>query len=160
MDGMERGMRRGRVETGQALVEFAVVVGLFLVCLLGAMSASIYTVQRSAAVTGVADGARIAAGGTTGVAGANPPDLAGAVPAVVRFVQPVMVGTRINAVAPPGDCRQPGGIPHGEVDVCATRAADEVTVRLRGTPANALPIPGLDWSLDLVAEVHAVTFAA
>jgi hypothetical protein len=141
------------------MVEFALVVGLFLLCLLGAMSASIYTVQRSAAATGVTDGARIAAGGTPGVTGANTPDLAGAVPAVVRVVQPVMAGTRINAVAPPGNCRGAGAIPHGEVDVCATRVADVVTVRLRGTTASALPIPGLDWSLDLVAEVHAVTFA-
>ena len=146
-------------ERGQATVEFAMVAGLFLLCLLGAMSASIYTVQRAAAVTGVADGARIAAGGTPGPAGANTPDLAGAVPAVVRVVAPVMVGTRINRVPPPGDCRPPGSIPHGEVDVCATQAADVVTVRLRGTPASALPIPGLAWSLDLVAEVHAVTFA-
>src|SRR5215469_12980275 len=116
----EWGMQREQLR-GQAMVEFSLVVGLFLLCLLGAMSASIYTVQRSAAVTGVADGARIAAGGTVGVAGANTPDLAGAVPAVVRVVQPVMVGTRINAIAPPGACRPPGEIPHGEVDVCAAR---------------------------------------
>jgi hypothetical protein len=140
-------------------VEFAMVAGLFLLCLLGAVSASIYTVQRSAAVTGVADGARIAAGGTPGPAGANTPDLAGAVPAVAHVVAPVMVGTRVNQVAPPGDCRRPGAIPHGEVDICATRAADVVTVRLRGTPASSVPAPGLEWSLDLAAEVHAVTFA-
>ncbi len=146
-------------EKGQAMVEFAVVVGVFLLCLVGAMSASIYTVQRSAAVTGVADGARIAAGGTPGAGGANTPDLAAAVPAVARVVGPVMVGTRINRVPPPGTCRASGTIPHGEVDICATRAADTVTVRLRGTPASALPFPGLDWSLDLAAEVHEVTFA-
>jgi TadE-like protein len=142
------------------MVEFAVVVGVFLLCLLGATSASIYTVQRSAAVTGVADGARIAAGGTPDAGGVNTPDLAGAVPAVAHVVAPVMVGTRINRVAPPADCRPAGAIPHGQVDVCATRAADTVTVRLRGTPATGLPLPGLDWSLDVDAEVHEVTFAA
>lgn len=134
------------------------VVGVFLLCLLGAMSASIYTVQRSAAVTAVAAGARIAAGGTPGAAGANTPDLSGAVPVVARVAGPAMVGTRIHQVTPPADCRPPSTIPRGQVDVCATEAGGMVTVRLRGRPAAALPVPGLDWSLDLVAEVHAVTF--
>lgn len=141
------------------MVEFAMVVGVFLLFLLGAVSASIYTVQRSAAVTGVAAGARVAAGGSPGVEGANTPNLAGATRAVAQVVAPVMVGTRINQVPPPGGCRPAGAIPHGELDVCATRAGEAVTVRLRGSPVNALSVPGLDWSFDLAAEVHAVTFA-
>jgi hypothetical protein len=141
------------------MVEFAMVIGMFLLCLLGAMSASIYTVQRAAAVTGVAAGARIAAGGTLGPAGANTPNLAGAVPAVARVVTPVLVGTRIRQLQPDHDCPGLDAIPSGEVDVCAAQSASTVTVRLRGRPATAVPIPGLDWSLDLVAEVHAVTFA-
>ena len=143
---------------GQAMVEFSLVVGLFLLCLLGAVSASVYTVQRSAAVTGVAAGARIAAGGTTGDAGANTPDLADAPSAVGRIVGPVMAGTRINQLEPSQNCRPAAAIPRGDIDICATRTADMVTVRLRGKPAMALPIPGLDWSLDLAAQVHAVTF--
>ena len=143
---------------GQAMVEFSLVVGLFLLCLLGAVSASIYTVQRSAAVTGVAAGARIAAGGTTGAAGANTPDLADATPAVRRIVAPVMAGTHINQLKPSQDCRPNAAIPRGDIDVCATQTGDMVTVRLRGKPAIAVPIPGLDWSLDLAAQVHAVTF--
>jgi hypothetical protein len=140
------------------MVEFAMVVGLFLVCLLGAMSASIYTVQRSAAVTGVAAGARVAAGGTPGPQGANTPDLAGATPAVARVVAPVMFGTRVRQLEPARDCPAAGAIPRGEVDICAVQSGGEVTVRLRGRPAAAVPIPGLDWSLDLAAEVHVVTF--
>lgn len=151
-------MRRGQLR-GQAMVEFSLVVGLFLLCLLGAVSASIYTVQRSAAVTGVAAGARIAAGGTTGAAGANTPDLADATPAVGRIVAPVMAGTHINQLKASQDCRPNAEIPRGDVDVCATQSGDMVTVRLRGKPAIAVPIPGLDWSLDLAAQVHAVTFA-
>lgn len=150
-----RGAKGG---AGQAMVEFAMVVGLFLLCLLGAMTAAIYTVQRSAAVTGVAAGARIAAGGTA--ENANAPNLAGAAPAVTRIVRPVMVGTRVRALEPDRDCPQPAAIPTGELDVCATQSGGTVTVRLRGRPATALPIPGLAWSLDLAAEVHAVTFAA
>ena len=146
-------------ETGQAMVEFAMVIGLFLLCLLGAVSASIYTVQRAAAVTGVAAGARVAAGGTSGAAGANTPNLAGAIPAVARIVTPVFVGTRVRQLEPGTQCPAIGAIPSGQVDICAARSASTVTVRLRGRPATAVPVPGLDWSLDLVAEVHVVTFA-
>jgi hypothetical protein len=141
------------------MVEFAMVIGVFLLFLLGAVSASVYTVQRSAAVTGVAAGARIAAGGTPTTTGANTPNLAGATPAVARVVAPVLVGTRINQLTPADDCRDVRDIPRGQVDVCATGAGGLVTVRLRGRPANAIPIPGLDWTLDVDAVVHAVTFA-
>jgi hypothetical protein len=155
---MEWGLRED--EKGQAMVEFAMVIGLFLLCLLGAMSAAIYTVQRAAAVTGVAAGARVAAGGTPGAAGAGAPNLAGATPAVARIAAPVLAGTRVRQLAPARDCPPLGAIPHGEVDICAVESPDMVTVRLRGRPATSVPIPGLDWSLDLAAEVHAVTFAA
>src|SRR5690348_5473526 len=90
----EWGMRREN-SGGQALVEFTLVVGVFLASLLGALSASVYTIQRSAAVTGVAAGARVAAGGTAGAAGANTPNLAGALRTVARVIEPVMIGTRI-----------------------------------------------------------------
>ena len=148
----------GEKEKGQAMVEFSLVVALFLLCLFGAVSASLYTMQRTAAVTAVAAGARIAAGGTEGPAGANSPDLADATPTVSRIIAPVMAGTHIHQLKPSQDCRPEGAIPHGEVDVCTTVTGDMVTVRLRGKPAVAVPVPGLDWSLDLAAEVHQVTF--
>ncbi len=142
------------------MVEFAMVIGLFLLCLLGAMSASMYTVQRAAAVTAVAAGARVAASGTQSAAGANVPNLAGAMPAVARVATPVLFGTRVRQLPPGRDCPTATAIPGGEVDICAVDSAGTVTVRLRGRPATAMAVPGLDWSLDLVAEVHAVTFAA
>src|SRR5262249_59332868 len=70
----EWGMQREQLR-GQAMVEFSLVVGLFLICLLGAVSASVYTLQRSAAITGVAAGAPIAPGGTTADAGGNNTDV-------------------------------------------------------------------------------------
>jgi hypothetical protein len=149
-----------RDERGQAMVEFAMVIGLFLLCLLGAMSAAIYTLQRAAAVAGVAAGARVAAGGSAGPGGANTPDLADATPAVARIVAPALSGTRVNQLPPGRACPPLDAIPDGEVDVCAVQAGGAVTVRLRGRPAPAVRVPGLDWSLDLAAEVHAVTFAA
>src|SRR5215471_17599310 len=148
----------GEKEKGQAMVEFSLVVGLFLLCLLGAVSASLYTVQRTAAVTAVAAGARTAAGGTQGPTGANSPDLADATPTVSRVIAPVMAGTHINQLKPSQDCRPERAIPHAEIDVCTTLTGDMVTVRLRGKPAVAVPVPGLDWSLDIAAQVHAVTF--
>jgi TadE-like protein len=141
------------------MVEFSMIVGVFLLLLLGAVSASVYTVQRSAAVTAVAAGARVAAGGSAGAAGAGTPNLAAATPAVAQVIAPLMVGTRVDQVPPPGDCREMRAIPRGEVDVCATRDGGMITVRLRGWPASAVPVPGLDWSLDLAAQAHAVTFA-
>ncbi|MBO0684759.1 MAG: pilus assembly protein, partial [Candidatus Dormibacteraeota bacterium] len=39
---------------GQALVEFSMTIGVFLLLLVGAFAASVYTVERSAAVTAVA----------------------------------------------------------------------------------------------------------
>ena len=53
---------RIREACGQATVEFAMVIGVFLLLLFSALSASLYTVERGAAVTGVAAGARVAAG--------------------------------------------------------------------------------------------------
>lgn len=149
----------GDMERGQATVEFALVIGMFLLCLLGAISASIYAVQRSAAVTAVAAGARVAAGGTPGAAGANTPDLAGAVPTAAGVIAPVMVGTRIHQLTPPADCPHLSAIPRGQVDVCASQTGDVVTVRVRGRPVGAPAVPGLAWTLDLVAVVHTVTFA-
>jgi hypothetical protein len=124
------------------------------------MSAAIYTLQRAAAVTGVAAGARVAASGTVEPGGANTPDLSGAAPAVARIVTPVLSGTDVRQLPPGHECPALTAIPDGEVDVCAVESAGAVTVRLRGRPAAAVRIPGLDWTLDLSAEVHAVTFAA
>jgi len=116
----------GEKEKGQAMVEFSLVVGLFLLCLLGAVSASLYTVQRTAAVTAVAAGARTAAGGTQGPTGANSPDLADATPTVSRVIAPVMAGTHINQLKPSQDCRPERAIPHAEIDVCTTLTGDMV----------------------------------
>jgi hypothetical protein len=144
---------------GQAMVEFAMVVGVFLLLLLTAVSASVYTVQRSAAVTAVAAAARVAAGGGRGATGANTPDLVDALATAVRVMSRVMVGTRLRQLPPSSPCPPLSSIPSREVDVCATTAGDMVTVRVRGRPAGPLSLAGLDWSLDVVARAHAVTFA-
>jgi hypothetical protein len=136
-------------------------IAVFLLLVFGAVTASVYTIERGAAVTGVAAGARVAVGGAGGPAGENTPNLAGAGPAVVRVAGPLLFGTTIDQLPPNQPC--PGGVgsvPRGHVEVCATRAGNLVTVRLVGWPAGLGPaVWGLEWSLDVSAQVHTVTFS-
>jgi hypothetical protein len=140
------------------MVEFAMVIAVFLLMLFGAVSASVYTLERGAAVTAVAAGARVAAGGTE--ADPNTPNLRAAVPAVARVASPALFGTRVNQVAPGGACRSPEQVPGGEVDACALQTANGmVEVDLRGRPANpAQAAFGLAWRLDVGARIQPVTF--
>jgi hypothetical protein len=154
---------RSRVarSSGQALVEFAMTIAVFMLLVFGAVTASVYTVERGAAVTGVAAGARVAVGGTGGPAGENTPNLAGAGPAVARAVDPLLFGTTLNQLPPDQPCpASVGSVPRGQVEICATQAGSLVTVRLVGWPAGLGPAAwGLEWSLDVSAQVHTVTFS-
>lgn len=135
-------------------------LGVFLLVLLGAIQASLYTVERITAVTAVADGARVAAGGGPGLAGVSSPDINDAAGAVARLAAPLLFGTRVVALPSGGPCPALDAIPAGEVDTCATQDGMTVTVSLRGWPATlAPPVLGLRWPLDIAAEAHAVTFA-
>jgi hypothetical protein len=147
--------------SGQALVEFAMTIAVFLLLIFGAVTASVYTVERGAAVTGVAAGARVAVGGTGGRAGENTPNLAGAIPAVVRVTRPLLFATAIDQLPPGQPCpTSVGSVPPGHVEVCATQAGSLVTVRLEGWPGGLGPATwGLEWPLDVSAEVHTVTFS-
>jgi hypothetical protein len=147
--------------TGQALVEFAMTIAVFMLLILGAVTASVYTVERGAAVTGVAAGARVAVGGTGGPTGENAPNLAGAGPAVERVARPLLFGTKIDQLPPGQPCpANVSSVPRGRVEVCATRSGNLVTVRLVGWPAGLGPAAwGLEWSLDVSAQVHTVTFS-
>jgi TadE-like protein len=143
---------------GQATVEFAMVIGVFLLLLFGALSASLYTVERGAAVTAVAAGARVGAGAAPG--NPNAPNVEGAAAEVVRVVRPSLFGTRVNQRAGGSGCRTPRQVPPGEVDVCARLASTGmVEVELRGRPVNPVPEAfGLDWILDVGAQIQPVTF--
>jgi hypothetical protein len=153
--------------SGQALVEFSLVVGAFLVVLLGAVSASIYTVERIAAVTAVAAGARAAA---TAASASNPnaPDLQAAQPAIQSVAGNAMFGTNIlySYVGAGATCPVPGG--QGTVRVCIGPAHDPndppgvndmVAVHMVGAPRNPVPTFGIfSWSIDVEVQVHQVTF--
>src|ERR1700685_161936 len=58
--GVVRLRRMPRARGGQALVEFAVVLPLFLFCLIGALDAGLWAVQTSAEVSAVGEGTMIA----------------------------------------------------------------------------------------------------
>lgn len=146
---------------GQALVEFSMTIGVFLLLLVGAFAASLYTVERSAAVTAVAAGARVAVGGSPGPNGVNVPNLAGATPAVARVARPLLFGTPIDQLPPGRPCPPSvNAVQRGRVEVCVTRTGQLVTVRLEGWPRGlGPPAWGLGWSLDVSAQVHTVTFS-
>src|ERR1035437_4205940 len=58
--GVVRPRRMPHARGGQALIEFAVVLPLFLLCLIGALDAGLWAVQTSAEAGAVEQGAMIA----------------------------------------------------------------------------------------------------
>ena len=138
------------------------VIGVFVLVLMGAISASFYTVERSAAVTAVAAGARAAA--TANPGNPNQPNLAAAQAAVTQVTREAMFGTAVAVVQQPANspCAAGGT---GQVTVCVEQvtdsagALDMVSVHMVGTPHNPVPTFGIfNWSLDVEARVHQVTF--
>jgi TadE-like protein len=151
-------MDRTLATHGQAMVEFAMIIGIFLTALLGAVSAGLYTVQRSAAVTAVAAGARAAATASPG--NPNAPNVNGGLTAAERIASNSMIGT---TVVPASACPQgPAGVAASHVVLCAYQSGPGmVTVRMVGKPRNPVPVSfGFDWMLDVQASVHQVTFEA
>lgn len=151
---------------GQAMVEFAMVIGVFLAALFAAFYASLYAVERSAAVTAVAAGARSAAGATAG--DPNRPDLRAAEDPIRRVTSQSLFGTKVQMqyLTPGDDCKryEPSG--SGTLVACVQQPAAMpglVQVRMVGHPRNPMPIPffgALNWEIDVWASVHQVTFAS
>lgn len=152
-----------RREGGQSIIEFALVVGSFLTLLFGALSVGLFAVQRSAAVTGVAAGARAAGSSSATLPGdPNQPDLEAASKIIRSQLAPVLFGSSLT-VKPAGvDCDPLQAIPYGRIEVCSRVAADDSTmvlVTVRGAPQNLFPVIPSPWTLDAEAEFHRVTFS-
>ncbi|MDQ6772390.1 MAG: pilus assembly protein [Candidatus Dormibacteraeota bacterium] len=144
------------------MVEFAITIGVFLLMLFGAVEASLYAFERSAAVTAVADAARVAAGGSSsgGAAGINSPDLQDALATAVRVARPSMPGTNVRSLAPGQPCPDVSTLADASAVVCAISGQGQVTVTLRARPRTLVPdVLGLGWSVDVGAEVHEVVFS-
>jgi Flp pilus assembly protein TadG len=162
-----RGARRAIA--GQALVEFTLTISVFLIALLGAVSAGIYTVQRSAAVGAVSASVRIAAGGVDAPNGLgdDPASRRTARQAALRralqMLQPAMVGNMVTARD--GDCRRDQQAP-GRIEICAFDdgdAPDSVTVVVTGTTSLIIPrylgfLAGVP--ITVHATIHRLTFSA
>jgi hypothetical protein len=132
---------------------------VFLTVLLGALSTALYAVQRSAAVTAVAAGARTAASASP--SSPNDADLASATPAIASRLRPVLFGSSLVQPPPGVPCQGLGQIPQGQLQVCATLDPGDpsmVLVIVRGHPFNLIPLVPLPWTIDAPAEIHRVTF--
>src|SRR2546429_3125993 len=115
--GLRYAVAVGGHQRGQSLIEFTLTVGAFLVVLFGAFSTALYAVQRSAAVTAAAAGARAAASAQPN--SPNDADLAAAGPLVSERVQPVLFGSAPAVKAAGTPCHDFAKIPTGELPLCA-----------------------------------------
>src|SRR5579862_5340952 len=85
--------RAGR--RAQASLEFAVVVPLFLLCLIGALDAGLWAVQTSAEVSAVEQAATVAASAGSNPAAETAPDARAVTDAVSGQLRTALFGTSI-----------------------------------------------------------------
>jgi hypothetical protein len=149
------------------MIEFALTIGLFLSALLGAITAGVYTTQRSTAVGAAAASARIAAGGvdSTNGLGRDPFSRRGArLRAEARAIQllaAAMPGAHFEARD--GDCSG-ARIEPGQVLACAfdDERSDTVTVLVRARTAAVVPAALgflVGFPIEVHATIHRLTFA-
>jgi Flp pilus assembly protein TadG len=143
-------------QSGQSMVEFALVVGAFLLVTFAAVSAAFHSVQRAMAETAAAAGVQIAASGSPGDPSA--PDLAGAYQPTADLLRSVLFGTAITPGPAGRPC--PQTVPDGTLEVCVYPDGNLVAETVRGHPA--FPIPWitryLPWGIDVTVEMHRVSY--
>jgi hypothetical protein len=83
--------------SAQATLEFAVVVPLFLLCLIGAIDAGLWAVQTSAEVSAVEQAAMVAASSGSNPTSATAPDARAVTAAVSSELRTALFGTSIAA---------------------------------------------------------------
>lgn len=151
---------RRRRSAGQSLVEFSMVVGVFLILVFAGVSAALHAVQRGMAETAAAAGVQVAASAT-----ANDPtgtDLQGAMAPTQRLLSAVMFATNIQS-EPGVDCSgtSPAGVPNGTLEVCTyVPAPGMVAETIVGRPAYLVPFLAglLGWTIDVTLEMHQVGY--
>jgi len=139
-------------------VEFAMVVGVFVLVTFAAVSAAFHSIQGAMAETAAAAGVQVAASGTT--ASPNTPDLAGAYTPTQKLLQSVLFGTALVQVPAGQNCSQ-DAMQSGSLEVCAYQDGPNLVAEsIRGRPA--FPIPWIDqvlpWNIDVTVEMHQVTY--
>jgi len=153
---------------GQALVEFALVLGVVLTLLLGCAQLGLYALTRGAAITAAERGVYIAAGAAGPPTG--PPATTAVYAAIRSQLQSGLVGaTTASMAATGGSCpRLASSWPVGVVYVCSADdpSAGTVEVAVRGWVSALVP-PGFgvgSWrtgalAIDIDDVVHTAVFA-
>jgi hypothetical protein len=106
-EGVVRLRRMPRARGGQALLEFAVVLPLFLLCLVGALDAGLWAVQTSAEVSAVQQGAMIASSAGSSPVSETAPDAQAVTAAIAGRLRSALFGTDVRswcATDPSGAC--------------------------------------------------------
>ncbi len=96
-EGVVRPRRAHRHRRGQAMVEFAVVLPLFLFCLIGALDAGLWAVQSSAEVSAVEQAAMIASSAGSSPLSETAPDARTITAAISGRLRSAMFGTSIES---------------------------------------------------------------
>jgi hypothetical protein len=89
--------RRTPSRRGQALVEFAVVLPLFLLCLIAALDAGLWAVQTSAEVSAVEQAAMIAASAGSSPTSETAPDTRTVAAAISGRLRSALFGTAVES---------------------------------------------------------------
>ncbi|MFZ0919393.1 MAG: TadE/TadG family type IV pilus assembly protein [Candidatus Dormiibacterota bacterium] len=106
-EGVVRPRRTPGTRGGQALVEFAVVLPLFLFCLIGALDAGLWAVQTSAEVSAVEQAAMVASSAGSSPTSETAPDARAVLASVSSRLRSALFGTTIKswcAINASGDC--------------------------------------------------------
>jgi hypothetical protein len=142
------------------MVEFAMVVWVFLLLMFGAVSAALHSLQREVAETAASVGVQAAASADPNKP-AQPNLQAGYAP-TVSVLQPVMFDTAVHQMPRGSRCDAPGAIAPGNVEVCVYQDRNLVVERVSGRPAYVVPFLAqwLNWSIDVTLGVHQVTYQA
>ena len=96
-EGVVRPQRLHYRRHGQAMVEFAVVLPLFLFCLIGALDAGLWAVQSSAEVSAVVQAAMIASSAGSSPLSETAPDARAITAAISGRLRSAMFGTSIES---------------------------------------------------------------
>jgi hypothetical protein len=148
-EGVVRLRRMPRGRGGQAIVEFAVILPLFLLCLIAALDAGLWAVQTSAEVSAVEQAAMIAASAGTSPISATGPDARSVTAAISGRLRSALFATAIRswcAPDPSGSCAPDAQ--HCPSTPAEVQSADGprvvvVCVTEADPPACTTPPPGL-----------------
>jgi TadE-like protein len=144
------------------MVEFAMVVWVFLLLMFGAVSAALHSLQREVAETAASVGVQAAA--SADPAHPDRPHLGAAYAPTVALLRPVMFNTTVQQRLPGQRCDDPNAVAPGNLEVCVYQDQFQgqtlVVERVSGRPAYIIPFLAqwLNWSIDVTLGVREVTY--